>query len=91
MLRVERAERLSTPTLVGLLLAGLGLAGALASGIGLPFAFAAVVLGAVGLVDRRDERPWPLVTLLVGVLGTAVALILLIVAAASWLGAAPGA
>ncbi|WP_404311926.1 hypothetical protein LG314_11380 [Agrococcus terreus] len=83
--RAAGGGRLSSLTALALVLSGLGLLASFASGLGLPLAFAGTVCGAIGLVDRREDRPWPLVAVLAGALGTVVGLVLLILAVAAFL------
>jgi hypothetical protein len=84
-------RRLSDLTWVALILSGLGLALAMASGVGLPVAVAGTICAAIAMRGRPAERPWPLVALVAGVLGSVVAAILLIIAVTAWLAALPQA
>ncbi len=82
----ERARpRLSDLTVVSLILAALGLALAMVSGVGLPVAAAGVACGAVAMRRRPAERPWPLIAVVVASLGVVIAAILLIIAVTVWL------
>jgi hypothetical protein len=77
--------RLSDLTMVSLILAGIGFALAMVSGVGLPVAAAAVACGAVAMRRRPAERPWPLIAVVVGSVGVVIAAILLIISVTVWL------
>ncbi|WP_206448318.1 hypothetical protein [Agrococcus sp. KRD186] len=80
----------STLTLAALILAGLGLVFAPASGIGLPFALAGTICAAIAIPRDRRARPWPLIALVAGLLGTLLAAVLVVVAMVTWGPLVPG-
>jgi hypothetical protein len=84
------ARRWSTLTASAVLLSGLGALFAFASGIGLPLALAGAICG--GLALRRDPaaRPWPLVAMLVGIVGALIGAVLVVIATAVWAPLVPG-
>ena len=83
-------RRWSTLTASAVLLSALGAVFAFASGIGLPLALAGAICG--GLALRRDPgaRPWPLVAMLVGIVGALIGAVLVVIATAVWAPLVPG-
>lgn len=84
------ARRLSDLTWIALILSGVGLVLAFASGAGLPLAAAGTVCGIVALRRHPGDSPWPYVAVAAGSVGTVLALILAIVTAVTWLPRLPG-
>lgn len=80
----------STITVAALILSGLGFVFAFASGIGLPFALAGLVCGAMAMQRDRVARPWPLIAMVVGLAGSLLAIVLIVVVAVVWGPLVPG-
>lgn len=80
----------SNLTIATLILSALGFLFAFASGIGLPFAIAGLVCGAVAMRRDSTARPWPLVGVAVSALGVVVSVVLVVLLAATWVPRLPG-
>ncbi|GEK79862.1 hypothetical protein [Agrococcus baldri] len=88
--RAEPPRSWSTLTIAALVLSGLGLLFAFASGLGLPLALAGIICGGVAMRRDRAARPWPLVALLAGLLGAVIAATLVVLTAVVWAPLLPG-
>lgn len=75
----------ATVTVAALILSGLGLVFGMASGIGLPFALAGTICGVIAMRLDRPAKPWPLIALIAGAVGSIIAAVVLVVLAVRWL------